>query len=187
MGMKKVIKYIRTRIFCILKKISYSKGLEISTGVRIIKSKNSKLILEKNVKLRKDVFLSIDDGATLEIREGSDIGERSRITVHNYVLLGKNVLTGPNVFITDMDHKYSDINLPIKNQGINSRNKTSIDDGSWIGTNSCILMGSEIGKNCVIGCNSICNSKIENYTVSVGSPCKIVKRFNLREDKWERF
>ena len=184
--MKRLIKYFRTRIFCILNNIPYSRGLEISTGVRIVKYKNAKLLIGENVKIRKDVFLSIDESGILEIKEGCDIGERSRITVHKNVILGENVLIGPNVFITDMDHKYLDTVCPIKDQGIACNGDTSIGDGSWIGTNSCVLMGSRIGKNCVIGCNSVCKTKIKDYSLAVGAPCKIIKTFNLQSGEWEK-
>jgi acetyltransferase-like isoleucine patch superfamily enzyme len=53
-----------------------------------------------------------------------------------------------------------------------------IGDGSWIGAGSVILPGSEIGKHVAIGANSVVNSVIPDYSVAVGTPARVVKRYS---------
>lgn len=75
----------------------------------------------------------------IEIGEGSNIGRRCEISAANKIIIGKNVLIAPNVFISDCSHEYEDVNKPIMYQGLNSvHNEVYIGDGSWIGINSVI-------------------------------------------------
>ena len=44
----------------------------------------------------------------------------------------------------------------------------------------------EIGKHCVIGANSVVTHDIPDYCVAAGSPCKVLKRYNMVSREWER-
>jgi acetyltransferase-like isoleucine patch superfamily enzyme len=51
----------------------------------------------------------------------------------------------------------------------------SIGNDVWIGANSTILRGVEIGDGAVIGANSIVTKSIPPYAVAVGNPAKVIK------------
>ena len=53
-----------------------------------------------------------------------------------------------------------------------------IGDGTWIGENVCII-GASIGKQCVIGANSVVLKDIPDYCVAVGLPAKVIKKYNF--------
>lgn len=117
----------------------------------------------------------------IKVGDGCDIGTRNRFSGN--VLIGNNVLFGPNNYISSATHVYEDVNKPILSQGVTLLNKNNdgvleIGDGTWIGTNVAILGDVKIGKNCVIGANSVINKNIPDYSVVVGNPGKIVKRYN---------
>lgn len=125
-------------------------------------------------------------GGTVRIGNGSEIGERCRISIANYLEIGKKVLLSPNVYITDCDHEYRNIDVPVIDQGIVQRGqKVSIGEGSYIGINTVIVGNVKIGKHCVIGANSIVNKDIPDFCVAVGCPAKIIKSYN--ENGWCRF
>lgn len=63
-------------------------------------------------------------------------------------------------------------------------NEIIIGDGSWIGTNSVISGDVHIGKHCVIGANSVVIKDIPDYCVAVGTPAKVVKKYDFNEKKW---
>lgn len=114
----------------------------------------------------------------------------SRIAATKYVEIGNNVLTGPNVFIADFNHEYRNPDLPISVQGNFSRpvkirgEGVFIGDDSWIGTHVVISGNIHIGKHCVIGANSVVTHDIPDYCVAVGSPCKIIKKYDFDLKKW---
>ena len=49
-----------------------------------------------------------------------------------------------------------------------------------------IVGNVNIGKHCVVGANSVVTNDIPDYCVAVGSPAKIIKRFNFDTKLWER-
>ena len=66
-----------------------------------------------------------------------------------------------------------------------SNNTVEIGEGSWLGENVCVL-GTHIGKHCVIGANSVVTKDIPDYSVAVGIPAKVIKRFDLESKSWRR-
>jgi acetyltransferase-like isoleucine patch superfamily enzyme len=53
----------------------------------------------------------------------------------------------------------------------------TIGDGSWIGYGSVVLPGASIGDHVVIGANSVVTGEIPSYSVAVGSPAKVIRRY----------
>ena len=93
------------------------------------------------------------------------------------IIIGDGVLFAPNVSVYCTTHTYSSSESYIKSQPLKNKT-TTIKSGSWIGINSIILPGVTIGRNCVIGANSIVNKDIPDCTVAVGSPARIIKKIN---------
>lgn len=53
----------------------------------------------------------------------------------------------------------------------------SIGDGSWLGFGAVVLPGARIGKHVTIGANSVVTGEIPDYSVAVGSPAKVIRRY----------
>ena len=130
-------------------------------------------------------LLGKDDSKTptLVIDDNVSIGHFSHIVAKYSVKIGKNVLIADKVFITDCKHEYVDINCPIKNQPVSFLGNVEIGDDSWIGENVSIL-GAKIGKHCVIGSNAVVTNDISDYTVAVGLPARIIKKYDFNLNKW---
>ena len=104
------------------------------------------------------------------------IGRGSGIVGHLAIEIGNDVWTGHHVYITDQNHGYEKIDLPISMQ-TQPEEPVVIGDGSWIGAGSVILPGAHIGKHVAIGANSVVNGSIPDYSVAVGSPAKVIKQY----------
>ncbi len=181
--MKKFLKFITTFIKCIFHRIKYNKGLYI--GYRVKFTHNQKVVFGKNVSIHPftDFF------ATVTIGDNCDIGTRNRFG--GIVEIGNNVLFGPDNFIASNTHEYEDVNLPIiyQNNSLvnkNKRGKIIIEDDCWIGVHCAIIGDIKIGKHSIIGANSVVNRDVPDYSVVVGNPAKVVKRFNFKTNKWEK-
>ncbi|WDF62897.1 acyltransferase [Flavobacterium sp. KACC 22763] len=120
---------------------------------------------------------------TLEIKSGARIGNFNHIYATSKIIIEKDVLTADKVYISDNQHTYDSIDMPIHKQRIKQLKHVSIGEGTWIGENVCII-GASIGKNCVIGANSIVNKDIPDFCVAVGNPVKIVKRYCVNNKAW---
>lgn len=122
------------------------------------------------------------EGGTVRISKGTEIGERCRISIANSLEIGEKVLLSPNVYITDCDHEYRNIEVPVIDQGIVQKGqKVSIGEGSYIGINLVIVGNVKIGKHCVIGANSVVTKDVPDYCVAVGSPARVIKNIAKTE------
>jgi acetyltransferase-like isoleucine patch superfamily enzyme len=104
------------------------------------------------------------------------IGKGSAVVGHFSITIGNDVWTGHNVYITDQNHGYEDVSRPIGAQSMPEK-PVIIGDGSWIGYGSVILPGAHIGDHVVIGANSVVTGEIPSYSVAVGSPAKVIRRY----------
>lgn len=104
------------------------------------------------------------------------IGKGSAVVGHFSITIGNDVWTGHNVYITDQNHGYEDVTRPIGTQSMPEKPVT-IGDGSWIGYGSVVLPGASIGDHVVIGANSVVTGEIPSYSVAVGSPAKVIRRY----------
>ncbi len=184
--MKEKIKNILGHIRGKFNNVKLGKNVYIGKTTKIINGRN--IILENDIQIRPDCFLSCNDNSYITLKEGCDIGTRSRIIAGNKILIEKEVITGPNVFISDQDHKYDNIKIPIKRQGtiVKKGKGIRIGEGSWLGINSVIIGNVDIGKGCVIGANAVVTRNIPDYSVAVGMPAKVIKKYNLKTQRWEK-
>lgn len=119
----------------------------------------------------------------LIIGDGTCIGNFNHIYATRSIILGRNVLTADKVYISDNLHGYEDITMPILKQPIKQIGAVEIGDGTWLGENVCVI-GAKIGKNCVIGANSVVTKDIPDYCVAVGAPAKIIKEYCFDRKEW---
>jgi acetyltransferase-like isoleucine patch superfamily enzyme len=104
------------------------------------------------------------------------IGKGSGIVGHFSITIGNDVWTGHHVYITDQNHGYEDVSVPISKQSQPER-AVIIGDGSWLGHGSIILPGVTIGEHVVIGANSVVTKNIPSFSVAVGSPARVIRKF----------
>jgi acetyltransferase-like isoleucine patch superfamily enzyme len=110
----------------------------------------------------------------LSIGDRCLIGKGSGIVGHLQITIGHDVWTGHHVNITDQNHGYEDLDLPISQQVMPER-PVSIGDGSWLGHGSIVLPGVTIGKHVVIGANSVVTCDIADNCVAAGVPARVIK------------
>ena len=59
-----------------------------------------------------------------------------------------------------------------------------IGNGTWVGNGAKIIGPGRIGRNCVVGANAFINRDVPDYSMIVGVPGRIVKRFDTESQKW---
>lgn len=121
---------------------------------------------------------------TLTIGDNVQIGHFVHIIAKYSVVIENSVLIADKVFITDCSHNFNDIKTSIIEQGISILGNVIIGEGSWLGENVCVI-GARVGKHCVIGANSVVNRDIPDYSVAVGSPARVIKKYNFDTQAWE--
>ena len=181
---------LKASAYFILNRYKYKKlafGSCIKNPLRLDGSRS--ITIGKNVIIQKLSWLfavSFDSNEPeLIFGDGCTIGNFNHICAVRKVVLGRNVLTADKVYISDNLHGYEDINTPVMHQPVKFKSEVYIGDGSWLGENVCVI-GASIGRNCVIGANSVVTRDIPDYCVAVGSPAKVIKKFNTQTNQWKR-
>ena len=119
------------------------------------------------------------------IADNCTIQQNLHLTCGESVYIGTNTAIAANVTITDITHPYENIHLPIEKQQIIT-NPVYIGDDCKIYNNVVILPGTNIGKHCTIGANSVVNGSFPDYSVIVGIPSRIIKRYCFDSNKWKK-
>lgn len=90
------------------------------------------------------------------------------------IIIGNDVLIGPNVVIRASNHRYIQKDTLINKQGFTG-GKIIIEDDVWIGANSVILPDTRIRKGTVIGAGAVVTKDTEEYSVVGGVPARFIK------------
>ena len=156
------------------KHIDFGSKLTIGVGCRFEAYNNQKskksLIFGKNIQLNDYVH----------------------ITAMNNVVIGDNVLMASKIYISDCSHGFytgeemdsSPEQHPIDR--IYNISEVIIEDNVWLGEFVSVLPGVTIGKGAIIGSNSVVTKDIPANTIAVGSPAKVIKKYNFETKKWEK-
>jgi acetyltransferase-like isoleucine patch superfamily enzyme len=144
----------------------------------------SNIVIDMNVYIHDYGWLVADGhNASVSIGNNTYIGRFAHIYATGNITIGKKVLIADNVYIADNLHQYTNVDIPIIDQPITQLNTVVIADGAWIGEKVCII-GASVGKNSVVGANSVVTKNIPDYCVAVGTPAKIIKRYHFEKKAW---
>ena len=90
-----------------------------------------------------------------------------------------------NTFISSSNHDMRD---PLSKDYLRKEvpEKTTIGDSVWIGANCTLIAGSLVGDCCIIGAGSVVKSKVTAYSMIVGNPAKLIKKYDHQLNRWVR-
>jgi len=119
--------------------------------------------------------------------KGLEIGNRCALN-HNVfisanggkIVIGSNVLVGPNVVFRAADHVFEKIELPIRDQG-HRYGEIIIEDDVWLASNIVVTSGVTIGKGAIVVAGSVVTKDVPQFSIVGGVPAKIIKYRDGRE------
>ncbi len=144
------------------------------------------LCIGKRVRIFPNIRIEAMDGGTVMIENNVYIGQNCHITSgSNEVRIGEGSAVMANVCITNIDHNYEQIGVPVLEQGHKTRN-TKIGMNCFIGHNAVIQAGVELGDHIIVGAGAVVNrGKYPSNCVLAGVPARIIKKYNYDIGKWE--
>jgi acetyltransferase-like isoleucine patch superfamily enzyme len=107
------------------------------------------------------------------------------VIIGKYVYVGANciisscvieddVIIGSGVHVANREmHRFDSVDMPIRLQG-GRRNSIRIGPDAWIGNSSVIM--ADVGAHCVVGAGSVVTKPIEEWSIAVGNPAKIIRK-----------
>lgn len=126
--------------------------------------------------LQQCAFVTLTENAKIIIGKNSG-ASGLRIQARTAITIGDNVLIGAGCTILDNDSHHSDPHK--REQNLIPSRPITIEDNVFIGLQSVILKGVTIGKNSVIGANSVVFNDIPENSIALGNPCKVIMKKNI--------
>lgn len=128
-----------------------------------------------------------DYGKNIHIGNNVIININCTMVDCNKIEIGNNTLIASNVQMYTATHPVLPNERLVKNWTPGqarpffhiSSMPIKVGQNVWIGGGAIILPGVTIGDNSVIGAGSIVNKSIPQNSVAVGSPCKVIKTFDI--------
>jgi lipopolysaccharide O-acetyltransferase len=122
----------------------------------------------------------------ITIGDGTIIQPFVHVGAVEQVEIGRGVLMASRVYITDHDHDYSNPDDPVIGNRRVIASPVRIGDWAWLGEGVMVLKGVTIGQRSIIGAGSIVTRDVPPLSIAVGSPARVVRRFDPTSRTWER-
>ena len=127
-------------------------------------------------------FATINNGVG-DVTIGNNVGVGLSNVIIGPVKLGNYVMLAQNIVISGLNHGYEDVTMPPRMQKVVTKQIT-IEDDVWIGANCVITAGVTIGKHAIIGAGSVVTKDIPQFSVAVGNPARVIKKYNFETNSW---
>ncbi|MFD2873869.1 acyltransferase [Mucilaginibacter ximonensis] len=155
------------------------KNLILGDNVSINALSTNGITVGDNVSIARDSILFCtgviaQKGKGIVIGNRTGIGARAFLAGQGGIVIGDDVITGPNIQIFSENHNFHDLNQTIRQQGV-TKHATIIGNNCWIGGGATILAGVTVGDGCVIAAGSVVNKSVPANSVVAGVPAKVIK------------
>ncbi len=148
--------------------VSYSRGGKLGRKLRAWSAKQFLVSVGKNVNIEKGAMIT----STMEIGDRSGVGIHA--TMHGKVVIGSDVMMGPDTIIYTRNHRIDRLDIPMCQQGFGEEKPVYIGDDVWIGGRVTILPGVTIGRGAVVGAGAVVTKNVPEYAVVGGNPARVL-------------
>lgn len=151
-----------------------------------LRKKTGKFAMLKRYALLKTLVKSIGDNVAIypdvylknvqELEIGNNVSFQPMVYIEAYggVRIGNDVSFAEGASVFSVNHGFSDLNIPIKDQPLTSL-PIEIESNVWVGSKATILGGTKIYYGTIIAAGAVVNRDTERFATVAGVPAKIVK------------
>ena len=135
-----------------------------------------------------DLWLGVHSNAgSIIIENGVSASGPLIITAVGCLRVGKGVLFGPNVLVTDHYHgnprSAGDLSMPPSQRALRSLGDITIDANVQIGANAVVLSPATIGASAVIAANAVVKGDVAPMVIFLGIASPSTTRDTVLEDE----
>ena len=158
----------------------------IASDVRMIGI--SRIEIGKNVAIGRGSWLNVNDRKSSGV--AISIGDNSFIGVHNFFTAGRSIvirdycLTAINCAFLGSAHRYEDPMRAYSSTGTTLDGDIYVGANCFFGVGATVLGSVRIGHGCILGAGTVVRSDIPPFSLVVGNPARVIKRFDFGEKKW---
>jgi acetyltransferase-like isoleucine patch superfamily enzyme len=147
-----------------------------------------------HVRIGSNTMLSEGSWLNVNHRTGPD----DRITIGNHCLIGRDnfLSSGPSIVIRDFcftglscrflgcGHDIESPLVPYIVSGVTPGESIVVGVNCWLATAVTVMQGVEIGRGSIVGANTVVTKSTPPFSIVVGAPSKVTKRFDFRNNRW---
>ncbi len=140
-----------------------------------------KLEIGRGAVLRLGRWAWIGHGCKIRVHEGeveigakTVMGQECTISAFQHVSIGRECILADRVMLIDFDHGASEVERPIRLQGIYKRD-VRVGHNVWMGYGACVLRGVQIGDNAIVGTSAVVTRSVPDNAVVGGVPASIIR------------
>lgn len=161
----------------ILQKLNFADRSDFETLVEIVKE-----LLGKSENAFINPPFYCDYGKHIEVGKNFFANYNCTIIDVAKVKIGDNCQFAPNVSIYTAGHPVHPV---ARNSMYEYGIEVTVGDNVWIGGNTVIMPGVNIGSNTVIGAGSVVTKDIPDWVVAAGNPCQVIRE--ITEEDFEYY
>lgn len=169
--------YILTWVGILRNNLYRLQGMKISKGTylpKIFVTWPHKVSIGKNCNVEHSVYFKYDgvysQGDVIKIGNNVFIGTGCEFNIKRSIIVGNDVLIASGCRFIDHDHGMDQKNLMRKQNGKEAL--ITIGSDVWIGCNSIVLKGVEIGDGAIVAAGAVVRRSIPPYEIWGGVPAK---------------
>ena len=169
----------------------------MSKGDNIYIDIHARVVNAHRIKVGNDFYLGedsiihvgeVDKSGTYDavMTLGNRVTFNRRCTVYCFerIDFGDDVIIASDVFISDTS-KGIDARESYRYQHFETK-PVSIGSHAWVGEKAIVLPGVKIGEHAIVGAGSVVTKDVPAYTMAVGNPARVIKKWNMDMALWER-
>lgn len=180
------------KIIYLLEKNKYKSNIGKSTyidkSVHIVGLKNIKI--GSNTIISDDTWLNVNDraGGNVAIEIGSNcyIGKRNFFNSAEKITIKDYFMSGINCSVLGSDHVIDEPLKPYIHTGTTNDTRVYIGTNVWFGANVTVIGDVKIGHGSIVGANSLVLKDIPPFSIAVGNPAKVIKRYDFDNNLWTK-
>ncbi|MDQ1585508.1 MAG: hypothetical protein QOH80_873 [Actinomycetota bacterium] len=132
-----------------------------------------RIVLGRWVHLGDDNRLRAHEG-TLRLGDKSVFGRDNTVNCYLDIEFGARSMVADWVYVCDFDHRFDDVTVPIKDQGI-EKAPVRVGPDVWVGVKATLLRGTTIGQGSVVAAHAVVRGTVPPYSVVAGVPGRVVR------------
>jgi acetyltransferase-like isoleucine patch superfamily enzyme len=167
-------------------KVTIGRGSFIHPTVHLL-GRNS-ICVGDNVCISADCWLNVNHRIANAV--GIGIGNNCFIGKHNFFTSGKGIYLGDYTLTTigcrfiGSSHIFDDPEVPYLLTGTTNTNVIKVGVNCFFGAGSTVLGNVSVGHGSVIGADAMVTQDIPPFSLVVGNPAKVVKRYSFSRKTW---
>ncbi len=143
---------------------------------------------------RFEAYPTSGQGIVMRIGDDVQINDYVHITASESVVLENRVLLAGRIYISDAAHgdyssevagHQSHPESTAKDRPLTTK-PVLIRENAWLGEGVCVLPGVTIGRNAIVGANSVVTKDVDDNTIVAGNPARPIRQWNPASGQWDK-